>query len=283
MTTNQYSVAGKYYNLWDDLEGQVRVQTCHPVRLDELQERIVSNTLHQPFIIETDHERRLHFNLKSSQSRMLIASPNVLVDSYTRKMMAFLLFIPAPIRILMIGLGGGSLAKFCYHELSKADITVVEINPDVIAFRSEFMIPKDNHRFRVIQQDGAEFMAHCNKQFDVILVDAFDPDGIALSLPSLSFYDHAFQCLTRQGVLVMNMCGDDQRYPPNLNSLMTAFKARPILVTVQGSNNQLAFVSKHRVNPSMTAGMVKRAAQLKSVFKLQFPRYLRRLCQGQQR
>lgn len=282
MTIKHYSVAGKFHSLWDEFEGEVRVHTRHSIRPDELQERIVSDTLNQPFIIETEHERRLHFNLGSSQSRMLIASPNALVDSYTRKMMAFLLFNPAPLRILMIGLGGGSLAKFCYHELPKTDITVVEINPDVIALRREFMIPDDNHRFRVVQQDGAEFMAYCNEQFDVILVDAFDPDGIALSLPSLNFYSHAFKRLTRQGVLVMNLCGDYQRYPPNLSSLMTAFKTRPILVTVQGSNNQLAFAFKSRVVPSMTAGMVKRAAQLKSLFKLQFPRYLRRLCQGQQ-
>lgn len=281
MTVKHCSVAGKFHSLWDEFEGEVRVRTRHPVRTDELQDRIVSHTWNQPFIIETEHERRLHFTLGASQSRMLIANPNVLVDSYTRKMMAFLLFNPSPSTILMIGLGGGSLAKFCYHELPKSDITVVEINPDVIALRHDFMIPDDNHRFRVTQQDGAEFMAHCDRQFDVILVDAFDPDGIALSLPSLNFYDHAFRRLSRQGVLVMNLCGDYQRYPPNLSSLMTAFKTRPILVTVQGSNNQLAFAFKSRVAPSMTAAMIKRATQLKSLFKLQFPRYLRRLCQGQ--
>jgi spermidine synthase len=197
-------------------------------------------------------------------------------------MMAFLLFNPAPARILMIGLGGGSLAKFCYHTLPEADITVVEISPDVIALRSEFVIPDDDHRFRVVRQDGAEFMAHCDMQFDVILVDAFDPDGIALSLPSLNFYSHAYKRLTPQGVLVMNLCGDDERYPPNLSSLMTAFKTRPIVVTVKGSNNKLAFSFKQRVVLSMSAEMIKRATELKSLFKLQFPRYLRRLCQAQQ-
>jgi spermidine synthase len=181
----------------------------------------------------------------------------------------------------MIGLGGGSLAKFCYHELTTVDITVVEISPDVIALRRDFLIPDDDHRFRVIQQDGAEFITHCDRQFDVILVDAFDPDGIALSLPSLNFYNHAYKRLARQGVLVMNLCGDDERYPPNLSSLMTAFKSRPLVVTVQGSNNQLAFAFKQCVAPSMSTEMVNRATELKSVFKLQFPRYLKRLCQAQ--
>jgi len=282
MTIKRHSAAGKFNTLRDELEGQVRIRTRRPVKPSELQDRIESDTLNQPFIVETEHERRLHFTLGSSQSRMLIASPNVLVDSYTRKMMAFLLFNPAPTRILMIGLGGGSLAKFCYHELPKADITVVEISADVIALRRDFVIPDDDHRFRVIRQDGADFMAHCDTQFDVILVDAFDPDGIALSLPSLNFYNHAYKRLTRQGILVMNLCGDDERYPPNLSSLMTAFKSRPIVVNVQGSNNQLAFAFKRRVIPSMSEEMRTLATELKSHFKLQFPRYLRRLYQAQQ-
>ena len=50
---------------------------------------------------------------------MSLDEPDALVTAYTRKMMAFLLFNPAPKRIAMVGLGGGSLAKFCYRNLPK--------------------------------------------------------------------------------------------------------------------------------------------------------------------
>ena len=61
--------------------------------------------------------RFLHFGLDTVQSAMRLDDPDRLSLRYTRKMMAFLLFNRAPERILLLGLGGGSLAKFCYRRL----------------------------------------------------------------------------------------------------------------------------------------------------------------------
>lgn len=44
----------------------------------------------------------------------------------------------------MIGLGGGSMPKWCYHQLPATDITVIEISPIVISLREQFYIPADN-------------------------------------------------------------------------------------------------------------------------------------------
>jgi spermidine synthase len=81
---------------------------------------------------------------------MLASDPNFLVLSYTRTMMAFLLLHQEPERIAMIGLGGGSMPKWCYHQLPMTDITVIEISPIVIALREQFCIPEEDDRFRVI-------------------------------------------------------------------------------------------------------------------------------------
>ena len=77
---------------------------------------------------------------------------------YTQLMMGFLLFHAAPRSIGMIGLGGGSLAKFCYRHLPNAVIDVAEICPQIIAIRDEFKIPPDGPRFKVHCQDGADFV-----------------------------------------------------------------------------------------------------------------------------
>jgi spermidine synthase len=58
-------------------------------------------------------------------------------------MMLVLLFNPAPRSILMIGLGGGSLPKYCHRHLPQCDITVVEINPAVISLREAFQVPPE--------------------------------------------------------------------------------------------------------------------------------------------
>src|SRR3954469_7553993 len=87
----------------------------------------------KPFVHQTQKMKSLHFSIAEIQSCMELARPDSLDLSYTRTMMGFLLFHPMPLRIGMIGLGGGSLAKFCYRHLVRADITVLEINPHVIA------------------------------------------------------------------------------------------------------------------------------------------------------
>src|SRR5690349_23575080 len=116
----------------------------------------------------------LDFDDGAVQSRMLRADPARLVLEYTRLMMGFLLLRPAPERIAMIGLGGGSLAKYCAATLPDVDFTTVEIAPDIIALRDVFGIPADGPRFRIVCTDGAAYVRQDGPPLDVLIVDAFD-------------------------------------------------------------------------------------------------------------
>src|SRR5688572_12642688 len=87
------------------------------------------------FVRDEDGTVWLDFGDGAVQSRMLRADPARLVLEYSRLMMGFLLFVPAPARIAMIGLGGGSLAKYCRARLPDADFTAVEISPEIMAYR----------------------------------------------------------------------------------------------------------------------------------------------------
>jgi hypothetical protein len=81
----------------------------------------------RPFVYADERTVALHFDISAIQSRMRRDDPYRLDLDYTRAMMGFLLFRPDPRSILAIGLGGGSLPKYCYRHLPSADITVVEI------------------------------------------------------------------------------------------------------------------------------------------------------------
>ena len=70
--------------------------------------------------------RTLHVGGEAIQSAMRLNDPFALALDYTRCMMAFLLFHPEPREVLMIGLGGGSLAKFFYKKLRSTRVKVVE-------------------------------------------------------------------------------------------------------------------------------------------------------------
>src|SRR5688572_1868289 len=94
------------------------------------------------YVSERYGVRSLHIGSDTVQSSMRLTRPNDLELSYTRSMMAFLLFAPEPSDVLMIGLGGGSLAKFVHHRLPAARVRAVEVNPQVVAIaRQYFHVP----------------------------------------------------------------------------------------------------------------------------------------------
>ena len=81
------------------------------------------------------------------QSAMRIKDPFALELEYTRGMLAFLLFQPDPRDIALIGLGGGSLAKYIHRHLPDSRLTALEINAEVVAAaRSYFLLPQDDAR-----------------------------------------------------------------------------------------------------------------------------------------
>ena len=159
----------------------------------------------QPIVHETALSKSMVFSDIDIQSRMSVARPDELQFEYTRLMMGVLLFQPQPKRVLMVGLGGGSLAKFCYKHLPDAHITVVEINPHVIALRQIFCIPDDDARFQVVQMDAAQFMAQTEQAFDVVFVDGFDQHGMPEQLCSPQFYSDCRRVLNAGGVAVVNL------------------------------------------------------------------------------
>lgn len=164
-----------------------------------------------PFIYEEEGTVTLCFKLGSVQSQMRVDAPDDLLLTYTRIMMTFVKFNPSPRYITMIGLGGGSMAKWCHRHLPHADITVVEINPHVIALRDRFCIPDDDHRFRVLYEDGADYVARSPGKTNVLIVDGYDTDEQPPELCSQTFYNDCFRALTSSGLMVVNLCDcDDQ-------------------------------------------------------------------------
>ncbi len=244
---------------------------------ESLWERLFARTYAKPFILDSGLQRRLQFDLYTVQSAMHLEHPDRLTLAYTRKMMAFLLFNRAPARVLLLGLGGGSLAKFCYRRLPYTTITAVEVNSDVIALREEFRIPPDDDRFRVICADGADYVARLGLSQDVILADACDREGIAPELNAIEFYQHARRCLFSGGVFVANMCGNLDSCAAHVAKIRTVFGDEFMTLQVRPDGNLIVFAFK-RCPPEIDWAQLGAAAvDLKRTFGLDFPRYVRRI------
>lgn len=194
-----------------------------------------------PFVQSRDGVLSLHFTHGETQSSMRADRPDELQIDYTRTMMGFLLLKPEPREIAMVGLGGGSLAKFCYRHLPSAHITVVENNPGVIALREEFRIPDDDARFRVIAADGAAYLRGCPGGIDVLLVDGFDENGQPPALCSAAFYRDCRRALAPHGVLVVNSHVDDAGHDGRTQRIADAFGGNAVLAMASGQANCVVF------------------------------------------
>ena len=216
----------------------------------------------KPYVHDTLDTRSLHFSLTEIQSRMQLLRPDALDLEYTRTMMGWLLFKPQPERIAMIGLGGGSLAKFCHRHLPQAAIVAVEINPHVIALRDAFQVPPDSARFQIVEADGGHFVRDTGQRFDVLMVDAFDAQGMPAALGSRRFYDDCLDVLQPAGLLVVNLHAGHRHCPIYIERIRRSFGANVLRVDDRDGSNSVVFASKGAPLRRAASGPLRRPVTL---------------------
>lgn len=230
---------------------------------------------------EKNGVRSLHLGNEQVQSAMRLSDPNRLELAYTQAMMGFLLFRGIPERMLMIGLGGGSLAKFIHHAMPEVNTVVVEIHPQVVAVaRGYFHLPQDDQRLRVEIGDGAHYVARHPASADVVLVDAYDQGCPTPALCSEQFYADARAALRRNGVMVVNFLGDDRKLDTYLKRIEAAFGEHVALLQPEPKGNIIVFALERSARNPTWEELARRSQQLETTYDLPFRSYvgeLRRL------
>jgi len=257
--------------------GTIRLLEPADACAETLSRQLLDGSYPKPFILDDGQLRSLYFNLRFTQSIMRLEAPDALDLPYTQTMMACLLFNARPQRMALLGLGGGSLAKFCYRQLPAAQIEVVEIDPHVIALREQFLIPGDDHRFRVLQDDGAAYLKNGAHSIDVLLVDAFDRDGLSASLAGRTFLLTIRDRLAADGILVMNLAGEKRLYVDLIDEAMEIFDDRIIVASVDDDGNHLLFAFKNAYFEPRWRQLANQAKELKANFGLDFPGFVQLL------
>ncbi|MGP1929021.1 MAG: polyamine aminopropyltransferase [Arsenophonus sp. ER-BJ3-MAG3] len=110
-------------------------------------------------------------------------------------------------KVLIIGGGdGGILREVCRHKYLES-ITMVEIDANVVKFCNQYL-PNHNAgsyndpRFKLIIDDGLNFIKSTKKKFDLIISDCTDPIGPGERLFTSDFYQGCVNCLNKNGILV---------------------------------------------------------------------------------
>jgi spermidine synthase len=230
-------------------------------------------------VIEDGVTRTLYFGSRAKQSSMLLENPQVLVLSYTQAMTAALLFHPAPRKVLLLGLGGGSLACFLHHHFPDCRIQAVEQRATVVeAARNFFALPTDE-RLRIHTGGALDYLDRADTEtFDLILVDLFSATGMDGELEEAAFFARCRERLAPGGVLSVNLWATRPSVcRQHIKRLSQACDGQLLELPLGDCGNLIA-LGLTRAFPVRRLSSLKTAAEtLFQRFGIDYPGYLDRL------
>ncbi|WP_394176845.1 spermidine synthase [Thalassotalea litorea] len=162
------------------------------------------------FVEDKKNIRCLKFSVKrrvSSQSCIDKDEPNRLVFDYTKFVFAGLLVNPNPEKVLIIGLGGGTLSNSLQLLFPDIKVDNVEIDPAVVTVAKEYFDFKESENIQTFNQDGRIFIKRAGLKklkYDLIILDAFNGEYIPEHLLTREFLQETKSLLTDNGVVVAN-------------------------------------------------------------------------------
>lgn len=242
-----------------------------------IEAQLLGGTYGKPFVIDDGRTRRLYFGLAYVQSEMSIGQPYELNFAYTRKMMAVLLFQPRPRHVVIVGLGGGSLTRFCHRRLPRARITTVEIDPDVIAFGDLFHLPQEDARHELVHADAVDYFRDTGDRPDVVLLDGCDHQGLAPSLCTAAFITGIHDRLRLHGVLAVNLVGSAEAVRDVLSIAAMVFEGRIIVQNVGEGGTRVAYAFRDPAFLPAWDTLQREARILEQRHGLDFPALARKL------
>ncbi|MCW8826064.1 MAG: fused MFS/spermidine synthase [Gammaproteobacteria bacterium] len=231
-------------------------------------------------VIENRNERSLHFGSPAKQSSYLLNDPNYLHLSYTRAMLTSLIFQPKPRKILIVGLGGGSLVKFLLNHLPDCEIDVVELRGEVYQTARQYFHLPDDLRLTVhindIRHHIQQLRSSHSNHYDLILVDAFVNDGLSDSVVGNQFFSAVFNFLKPKGILSMNLWHDDQNTSKwVMETINATFGNRAMKISLDDKENVITLVRKGLQLHPFERNLLQFAKDLQGVTQIELPKFLR--------
>jgi spermidine synthase len=215
--------------------------------------------------------RFLHFGTEWVQGAMRLRQPDKLELEYAQQMMAWLLFLDAPEKVVQLGLGSASLTKFCYRFLSKTRTEAVELNPAVVvAARSMFELPPDDKRLTVTEMDAWDYVndpAH-RATIGVLQIDLYDATAQGPVLDSAAFYRACRECLVQPGIATINLFGDHPSFNRNMKQLAASFDNRVLALPEVHDGNRIAIAFSGPPLSFEWSVLERRAAHIEQTLRL---------------
>ncbi len=195
-------------------------------------------------IVVTEEEngvRTLRFGRGGArQSVVKLGDPDYLALPYARVALVGLALSEEPRRVLVVGLGGGTLPMFLRKYYPHATIDAVDIDPEVVDVAKKFFGFREDDRMRAHVDDGRQFIEKLRQPYDVIFLDAFGSNSIPAHLTTQEFLQAVRRAVTPDGVVVGNLWGRHSN--PLYDSMVRTYQEvfdELLILDVQGAGNMI--------------------------------------------
>ena len=215
--------------------------------------------------------RELRFErFGARQSVAKPGDPDHIELPYLRAILVGLALGEQPQRVLIIGLGGGTLPTFLHRHYPKMTIDVVDIDPEVVRAAKEFFDFREDERLRAHVADGRKFIEKVAEPYDVIFLDAYSADNIPLALATEEFLVATRKAVKPAGVVVSNVWSRDSNklYDRMIRTYQDVF-AEVYVLDVPNAGNKIVFAPP-RAHGWKAEDVAARAATLGKQLRLRF-------------
>jgi spermidine synthase len=181
------------------------------------------------------------------QSLVKPGDPEYLGLPYARVALAGMGLCEEPRRILVVGLGGGTLPAFLRRHYPDAVIDAVDIDPEVAFVAREYFGFKEDARMRIHVTDGRKFIENVRQPYDAIFLDAFGSDAVPAHLTTGEFLQAVRRAVAPGGVVIGNIW--DRAYNRLYDSMVRTYRAvfeELFVVAVGDSGNRILFALPRR-------------------------------------
>lgn len=183
----------------------------------------------------------------NKQTEIDAANPLCTRLEYSRNFFLSLVFHPDPGSILVLGLGGGAIPTLLHSILEKAVIDVVEIDPGMPAIARKYFNFSISERLRLFIDDAFFYVRDTNKNYDIVLMDAYIENQIPETVDSTAFFAETARALAPNGIFVANLMTINKEHFENILERMSGiFKDIRMLPGIT-STNSLVFASMDKI------------------------------------
>jgi spermidine synthase len=233
-------------------------------------------------VIEAHGVRSLHFGSPARQSAMDLAAPDRIELTYLRSLLTPLLFAPEPRRILLLGLGGGTLARFLLHHFPGVEIEAVELRAQVVEIAKTYFKLEAPSSLCIHVMDAHHYLERpvigAHSVFDLILVDVFDAEGPSVILDEPEFFSRLSGMLAPRGGMAVNLwSGEGTAWREVQAEIRHHFKGPLAGLSVPGRGNRICLALGEAFGKLNFKTLEETARTLEQRLGVEFVRLLERL------